>query len=252
MNNNLKFLLLVPFMSMCAISCSDEEKNEIENELAKNEQVKDPTKQEEPVKRDTLAYDGKIANHAYVDLGLSVKWATCNVGALNPEDAGYYFSWGETQPKDYYEKDNGIWKNCTAYMLTSLSKVTGEYVFPDIFYGNLTTSIDAAATWGGTWRMPSKEEVEELLENSHVTWTTLNGKYGYKFTGPNGNSIFLPRAGYRLGNTPVINDFGQYWTSSMNIANDYLGAYSLSFRNDIIDIQSGPTGWGMSVRPVSK
>ena len=126
---------------------------------------------------------GTIGGYGYVDLGLSVKWATCNVGAKSPEDYGSYFAWGETTKKDTYTKEN--------------SKTKGKS-FGDIS-GN--SAYDAArANWGSTWRLPTKAECQELIDNCTWTLTTYNGKKGYKVVSKkNNNSIFLPAAGGRYG-----------------------------------------------------
>lgn len=98
-------------------------------------------------------YDGEISGHAYVDLGLSsgLKWATCNIGANNPEDYGDYFAWGETITKTEYTSSNSGTCELSISQLQSQGYVDGG--------GNLTSSHDAAtANWGGTWRLPTKEE----------------------------------------------------------------------------------------------
>jgi len=139
--------------------------------------------------------------HSYVDLGLpsGLLWATCNVGANAPEDNGDYFAWGETQPKDVY--------NWSTYQYCNGSKNTLTKYCNKSSYGyngytdNLTVLLpedDAAtANWGNGWRMPTKEEWQELLDNTTSTWTTQNSVNGKLFTAPNGNSLFLPAVGYR-------------------------------------------------------
>ena len=128
--------------------------------------------------------------HEYVDLGLpsGTLWATCNVGANAPEEYGDYFAWGETAPKDVYN-----WSTYQYYDGSNLAKYTGS--------DGLTTLLpedDAATTnWGNEWRMPTKEEWQELLDNTTNKWTTQNGVNGRLFTGSNGNSLFLPAVGFR-------------------------------------------------------
>ncbi len=144
----------------------------------------EPKPASEPVPPvDTIFTD--YNGHAYVDLGLSVMWATCNVGASKPEEYGDYFAWGETSAKKEY--------------LASNSKTDGKA------YGNILADsrLDAAqANWGGTWRVPSSAELRELHEKCDWTWTKVNGINGYKVTSKvNGNSIFLPAAGYRYSNS---------------------------------------------------
>ena len=156
-----------------------------------------------------FAYNG--SDHAYVDLCLpsGLLWATCNVGADNPEDYGYYFAWGETQPKDVYNWSTYQYCNGSSNTLT---KYTGS--------DGLTTLLpedDAATTnWGSDWRMPTYEEWQELLDNTTVTWTTQNGVNGQLFTASNGNSLFLPAAGYRSGSSLFdAGSDGFYWSSSL-------------------------------------
>ena len=169
--------------------------------------------------------------HEYVDLGLSVKWATMNIGANAPEECGDYFAWGETEPKDYYDWSTCKWCNGSSNTLTKYC-IDSRYGTID----NKTTldlSDDAAhANWGGTWRMPTVDEIKELVNICSWEWTTQNGVNGQKATGPNGNSIFLPAAGFRL--IVDLNDMGSYgfyWSSSLRP--DYDGdVYHLGFGSD--------------------
>lgn len=134
--------------------------------------------------------------HEYVDLGLSVNWAKCNLGANNPEEYGDYFAWGESTPKTSY---------------TSNSSYTYEKDFGDI----AGTSLDAATVnWGKMWRMPKLEEVDELINKCEWEWTTLNGINGMIVTGPSGNSIFLPAGGFRWDTSNYnLGLNGSYWSS---------------------------------------
>ena len=158
------------------------------------------------------ALEGILYDHEWVDLGLSVKWATCNVGASKPEDYGNYYAWGETTTKSSYTESN--------------SKTYGKSM-GDI-KGN--SSYDAAtANWGGNWRMPTKTEMQELIDKCTWEWTTQNGVKGYKVTGPNGNSIFLPAAGTRIGSSLYdAGGFGSCWSSAPSEYHDY-DAYYLYF-----------------------
>lgn len=122
-----------------------------------------------------------------VDLGLSVKWATCNIGAVLPEECGNYYAWGETESKEIYDWDTYIYWSDLNY--------DGDYSSSEItnIGSNISgTQYDVAKLeWGEQWRMPTKEEFEELLS---CEWEQkyVNGSFGYEVTGPNGKSIFFP------------------------------------------------------------
>lgn len=143
-------------------------------------------------------------SHDCVDLGLSVNWATCNIGSYIPEYPGGYFAWGETEEKKNYDKDNAFASRQSHY-----------------FDGRISTleSQDDVATvlWGEDWRMPTREEFQELIDNCTWEWTRLKGQNGYKVTGKNGNSIFLPAGGLKVDTRLLYYDDGvYYWTSSCN------------------------------------
>ncbi len=180
---------------------------------------------------------GGGTTHAAVDLGLpsGLKWATCNIGASSPEEYGNYYAWGETETKESYTEEN-----CSTCGL-EIGDISGN------------SQYDAArANWGGTWRMPTNAEFEELIEECEWEWTTQNEINGYKVIGHNGNSIFLPAAGYRyetsLNSTGAA---GFYWSSTPN--ESYTSsAYYLYFYSS-----NHYTNWyyryyGYSVRPVSE
>ena len=186
---------------------------------------------------------GTSNGYGYVDLGLSVKWATCNVGASSPEEYGDYYAWGETTTKDNYSSSN-----CPTYGLTISELQSQGYIDSE---GNLTAQYDAAtANWGGSWRMPTKAEYNELLNNCTWTWTTQNGVNGYKVTGPNSNYIFLPAADGRgaspLGSAGI---YGNYWSSTPYVSSDG-NAYYLSFDSIIHHMYFHYRHLGLSVRPV--
>ena len=181
--------------------------------------------------------------HAYVDLGLSVKWATCNVGANSPEDYGYYFAWGETQPKEVYDWSTYKWTNVGYHNFTKYC-IDPEYGTVD-YRTVLELADDAAnANWGGAWRMPTVAEQTELRTNCTWTRTTQNGVNGYTITSrTNGNSIFLPAAGRRIDSDLYGADgFCLYWSSSASTPY----AYSL----DNVDWNSHERIYGLTVRPV--
>ena len=184
-------------------------------------------------------------NHPHlIDLGLpsGTKWACCNVDALKPEDCGGYYAWGETTTKSDY----------------SLKTYTHRDGDDDSFH-NLGSSIcgtqyDVAhVKWGGSWQLPSEEQIEELLDKCKLEWTTVNGVAGRKFTGPNGSSIFLPAAGGRWDTGLYgVGSHGYYWSGTQFTESEYY-ACNLNFYSDDADwdvISSCVDGH--SVRPVSK
>ena len=178
----------------------------------------------------------------YVDLGLSVKWATFNVGATSPEDDGDYFAWGETETKETYSWATYKWG--TSSNLTKYNTTDGKTI--------LDLDDDAAyVNWGGNWRMPSKEEVDELTQQCTWIWTTHNNVNGYKVTGPNGNSIFLPAAGYKgAGPTYPAGEDGLYWTNTIE-KQHY--SYLIVLHDDAPPTQAGSSGtrcFGFTIRPV--
>ena len=161
--------------------------------------------------------EGIENGYVYVDLGLSVKWATMNVGADSIEDYGDYFAWGETEPKDYYLWSTYKWCNGSSNTLTKYNT--------DSSYGTVDnkTQLDltddaARANWGGAWRIPTRAEQDELRHNCTWTYTTQNGVKGYTVNSErNGNSIFLPIDNKRYSNsTGYYFNGGTYWSSSLN------------------------------------
>ena len=190
--------------------------------------------------------------YEYVDLGLpsGAMWAAYNVGATKPEEYGGYYAWGETEEKEDYSWETYKWCNGSYNTMTKYCT--------DSSYGTVDnkTVLDleddvAHVKWGGDWRMPTTEEQRELLNNCTWEWTALNGVNGYRVTGPNGNSIFLPAADYR-GGADVYGRgyFGNYWSGSL-YSNYSYSAYVLYFYDSFY------FGWGKnyrysgySVRPV--
>lgn len=180
---------------------------------------------------DDLTPDGVEA----VDLGLSVKWASVNLGADKPSSFGKYYAWGETKPKDYYSWETYTWSRRNTQFLTKYSSEDGKT--------QLALSDDAArANWGGDWRMPTAEEFEELTDQNKCTWewTTVDGVNGYKVTGKKtGKSIFLPITGLRFYSGIQFRAvYGYYWTSSLYTASPNK-ALCLEFNFSDVDVSYG-------------
>ena len=194
--------------------------------------------------------------HEWVDLGLSVKWATCNVGASSPSEYGDYFAWGETSPKsDYSWEDYKFRVSGDSYDNVTFSKYNTKRGRGSVDNKTrLDLSDDAArANWGGRWRMPTKAEFDELESNCTYTWTTQGGKNGYKVTSKkNGNSIFLPAVGYRYGTSVgSAGSDGSYWSSSLNTDGSG-GAWYLYFGSSYFYTYRTSRYLGFSVRPVTE
>ena len=190
---------------------------------------------------DTVCKDKQMINgHEYVDLGLpsGLKWATCNVGANASHEYGDYYAWGEAETKSEYTEEN-----CKTIEIR-------KRLFGDKTIDKRENFKDTArANWGGTWRLPTKWESEELKDKCTWKWTTQSGVNGYKVTGPNGNSIFLPTAGYGSSRYRV-GEYGRYWSSSPYESNPSL-AYYLYFEGGYLDVYWCCRYYGHTVRPVS-
>ena len=180
--------------------------------------------------------------HEYVDLGLKVKWATCNVGTTNPVLSGDFFAWGETETKNIFTLDS--------YTLTKYNATDNKIT--------LDLEDDAAhAKWGGSWRMPTKAEWDELMNDNNCTW--VNNSNGFLVTSKsNGNSIFLPIVGrYNNSDYDFNGDIGFYWSSSL-YTDDPSSAWYLLLKSDdysgtknYIEMKADKSRkLGFSIRPV--
>lgn len=179
-------------------------------------------------KEATEEYPGLSQGYAAtpVDLGLSVKWADHNLGALNGMEGGYFFMFGSTVP---YKKEQ---RRMYSYNPPGDYSIAGD-----------TDHDPAAKYWGGNWRMPTNEQFKELREE--CTWESPDGR-GFLITGPNGNTIYLPAPG--TVDHPKMSNGGFYWTATTSKGGTPL-AYGLSGYNVFFDNSSGPKN-GFAIRPV--
>jgi hypothetical protein len=177
-----------------------------------------------------------------IDLGLpsGTKWACCNVGATKPEEFGGYYAWGETEEKSTYSWSTYI--HCDG----------SEKTCHDLGNNIAGTQYDVAhVKWGGSWVMPTYDQIKELEDNCTYLWTTENGVKGGKFTSKNnGASIFLPAAGYRNdSNLYIAGSCGYYWSSAQSPSDSDI-AYCLYFYSGRARTNYCDCGYGRSVRPV--
>lgn len=181
-----------------------------------------------------------INGHEAVDLGLSVKWATCNIGASRPEEYGDYFAWGETKPKDKYSYENYMFYNATngSHLIHTGAIISG-------------TKFDAVhKLWGEDWRMPTEWDLYELLRECSWERAIINGGKGYRVIGPNGNCIFLPAEKWNPRYNE--NEGVQYWTGSFSDDDSHWDALCLcpDFDNDEIYSTYVEPYDGLLIRPV--
>ena len=211
---------------------------------------------------------GPEVQHEYVDLGLSVKWATCNVGADNPEDYGDYYAWGELVPKESYTWANYRFRTSgNDEALVKFSKYTSMY-YTSVYdadkrdyIADNKTRLDleddvAHVKWGGNWRLPTDDEMNELVDSCTWTWTTLNGVNGCLVTsnrsGYTDRFIFLPAAGeYGFEpNNRSVGIWGHYWSSSVNRNKTSHSAGVLCFSSSYYAVKINFRNHGQSIRPV--
>ena len=187
-----------------------------------------------------------------VDLGLSVKWAACNVGASSPEEYGGYYAWGETEKKSDYSWSTYKWCNGSD---DSMTKYCTNSDYGTVDNKTVLDPEDDVAhiKWGGSWRMPTLNEIKELLNECTWEWTSLNGVNGQLVIGSNGNSIFLPAAGIRYGTELGFRGSdGGYWSATLGGINSDR-AYGLSFHDGgSYLISLWYRDYGHTVRPVTE
>ncbi|WP_165155611.1 DUF1566 domain-containing protein [Parabacteroides sp. ZJ-118] len=192
-----------------------------------------------------------------VDLGLSVKWASWNVGANKPEEFGSHYAWGETGEKSVYDFNTySHWQDLDGSGDRLLPNCSGDCMnFEELVNigNNISgTNYDVAhVRWGGKWRMPTRNECMELITKCKEKWVEYHGVGGLLITGPNGNSIFLPAVGYKGEDIIGVAPKAWYWTASIHNSLFY-DAYYLGFSNDNYGTMvNGAFRWnGAVIRPV--
>ena len=205
-----------------------------------------------------MPYTKFVSTPEAVDLGLSVKWSSFNLGAANSGEYGYFYAFGEGEPKAEYYWDNYkycliMYNKMTKYCPADKAEFWGGSGSPD---GKivLDLTVDAASLkLGGKWRTPTYDEWKELLDKCSWSWCLQKGLYGYKVTSKsNGKSIFLPAAGYQHANTPSgAGAYGYYWSASVDTNAPYNASF-LYFSSSLryMTTDSGYRYLGFSVRPV--
>ena len=200
---------------------------------SKEESVNNSTNEFHTEEENTLIseeYSSPKEMYTSVDLGLSVKWAECNVAAKHSWDTGCLVGWGD-----------GLGNKKSLDLEDYTSKTPPQSISNTVF-------DIATQSMGDGWRIPSQKEMQELIEKCDWQLVQENGVNGYKVVGPSGKSIFLPAAGYRNGdNINFANETGYYWTS--DLAN-FASAYALSFKDDEYKVTSNVRYYGRCIRPV--
>ena len=247
------FIIALPPITMTGgftVIVTDTEGKQMEIKTTKSQTITRSSLLKMPV----VVYEGAaVIPDGCVDLGLSVFWASCNIGATNPEDYGDYYAWGETEPKEIYNWDSYKWINSSS----DLTKYNTEIFRGSVDNKTVLESSDdvASVKLGGKWRMPTDAEWTELMVKCTWTWVTNyngSGINGRLVEATNGNSIFLPAAGYRYNaNLKYAGSEGDYWSSSLDV--DYpLSARYFHFTSGNVRVGYTSRYNGMFVRPVSE
>ena len=194
----------------------------------------------------------KLSPEEYVDLGLSVKWARCNLGATAPEETGDYFAWGEVAPKSCY--DWATYELCKEEKYNLIKYCTKSSFGKADNLKKLESDDDAATASLGKLRTPTIEEWQELSRECTWTWTDVNGKKGYLVTGSTGNSIFLPAAGWKESDESQCMDaVARYWSSSLDTDSPWKAKALFESNNPLLKLGCyDDRCWGFSIRPVTK
>lgn len=239
-------ILMAAMTSICFTSCGSDNDDEDTGNGTTNNSTPTPTPEHAP------------AGVVPVDLGLpsGTRWANMNVGANREEEYGLYFAWGETvgytsdvNDGHYFYKESYKWWSDGVGWTKYCTKADEGIVDNKTV---LDPEDDAATVnWGGKWHMPSPDEIRELLDNTTSAWTTVNGVDGRKFTSKaNGNSIFLPAAGYRGDSELEAAGLMAFYLSSTITEGNPTDSYWLEIDSDGAKLGDDDRGIGCSVRPV--
>ena len=191
---------------------------ECKEEKEERERKEKEEEREKARKARIVPGNGVENGHTYIDLGLSVKWADCNLGASSPNEKGDLFAWGEIKTKDAFTEENykyfsnGEYEEIGNSLGSNQSEIT-------------STQYDVAhVVWGGEWRLPTSTEAKELIEKCKWEWSSINGKVGFKVSGVNGNSIFIPLR--RFNNQHIVGELfvTAIWTGTSFYDNSAVAA----------------------------
>lgn len=190
------------------------------------------------------------SNHPHaIDLGFGVKFACCNVGASSPEEDGEYYAWGETKEKSIYSMIDYRYGGNDQYKR-----------YQDIGDDIAGSQYDVAhVKWQGSWRMPTKEQLELLRDSCKIELIKYKRVKGCRFTGPNGNSIFLPGSGSYWYNETPRNDYsGSYWSStssterSNGTGDSFFLCFGYGFDKTYVRVNHADRAAGSTIRPVTE
>ncbi len=212
------------------------------------QQIQYPASNVDYVDFSAKAADPTVSAGQVVDLGLSVYWASCNLGAEKPEEYGDYYAWGETKPKSSFSQSNYSYYDSNTSKYIEIGKIIEG------------TQYDAATVnLGSDWRIPTRTECQELVDNCTWEWTQTNGINGYKVTGKNGNSIFMPAAGLYgmyIYSPHQVNTNLYYWSATSQTSNPddvecLWGPNNISNVKILVSAGIRPY-YGITIRPVTK
>ena len=193
-----------------------------------------------------------------IDLGLSVKWASFNLGASSRTESGDYYGWGEFKATSTSGWTGG-YRFVSGYSNNEpqFTKYNTKSTYGPIDNNTVLDAVDDVVNvkLGGKWRMPTKEEMEELLTQCTWTWKAIDDVGGYSVQGSNGKSIFIPLTGWKDGGQVKLTDHGFYWTSSLYTDVPTAAHYLTFYKNSLgsyREVKQAPRYYGLPIRPVQE